>query len=63
MLEFGGWSGGAGDAGLVLDEALAVACGAGGVRLLSVQPAGKGAMDAAAFLNGRPVPKGTRLTA
>jgi len=47
--------------GEVLDDRLLVACGAGAVRLLSLQRAGKGAMDAAAFLQGFPVPCGARL--
>jgi methionyl-tRNA formyltransferase len=45
----------------VLDGALLVACGTGALRLVTLQRAGKGAMDAATFLNGFPVPKGTRL--
>ena len=53
---------GAGDAGVTLDDKLLVACGDGAVRLTELQPAGKGAMDAQAFLNGRPVAKGTDLT-
>ena len=53
---------GSGAAGVTLDDALLVACGEGAVRLVSLQPAGKGAMDARAFLNGRVVPKGTQLT-
>lgn len=52
---------GQGAPGVTLDDALCVACGADAVRLLRVQPAGKGAMDAQAFLNGRAVPPGTRL--
>lgn len=52
---------GAGDPGMTLDNRLLVACGEGAVRLLRVQPAGKAAMDAAAFLNGRPIPGGTAL--
>ena len=47
--------------GEVLDDRLLVACGAGAVRLLSLQRAGKGAMDAGAFLQGFPVPCGARL--
>ena len=52
---------GAGPPGMVLDERLAVACGAGAMRLLRVQLAGRAAMDAAAFLRGQPVRKGIRL--
>jgi methionyl-tRNA formyltransferase len=47
--------------GEVIDDALAVACGDGAVRLLQVQRAGSKAMDAGEFLRGVPVPAGTRL--
>ena len=47
--------------GTVLDDALTVACGRGALRLTRVQLPGRGAMDAAAFLRGRPVPAGTIL--
>jgi methionyl-tRNA formyltransferase len=47
--------------GEVLDDRLLVACGAGALRLVTLQRAGKGAMDAAAFVQGFPVPRGTRL--
>ena len=53
--------GGIGKPGLTLDDKLHVACGDGAVRLLRVQPAGKAAMDAAAFLNGHAIPKATAL--
>ncbi|WP_166418195.1 methionyl-tRNA formyltransferase [Cochlodiniinecator piscidefendens] len=49
---------GQGVAGEVLDETLAVACGAGAVRLLRLQKAGKGAQDQDVFLRGFPVAKG-----
>ncbi len=52
---------GGGAPGTVLDDHLAVACGKGAVRLVEVQPAGKGVMSAADFLRGTPVPAGTRL--
>ncbi|WP_420391800.1 methionyl-tRNA formyltransferase [Acuticoccus sp.] len=52
---------GEGEPGTVLDDALTVACGAGAVRLLEVQRAGKAPVDAAAFLRGASVPAGTRL--
>ena len=52
---------GEGPAGVVLDDALTVACGAGAVRLARVQRPGRGPLDAAAFLRGRTVPAGTRL--
>ena len=50
--------------GTVLDDRLAVACGEGAVRLLSLQRAGGGAVEAAAFLRGRAVAAGSaaRLT-
>ena len=47
--------------GTVLDDALLVACGAGALRLLRVQRPGRGPMDAAAMLRGRPVAPGTKL--
>ncbi|HET9068632.1 MAG TPA: methionyl-tRNA formyltransferase [Amaricoccus sp.] len=52
---------GAGAPGEVLDEALTVACGEGAVRLLRLQRAGGGALEADAFLRGRPLAPGTRL--
>ncbi|MEM7728137.1 MAG: methionyl-tRNA formyltransferase [Pseudomonadota bacterium] len=48
--------------GTLLDDALLVACGSGGLRLLSVQPAGKGRMDGAAFNQGARLAKGDRLS-
>jgi len=52
---------GAGVPGEVLDDRLAVACGEGAVRLLSLQRAGGGALEAAAFLRGRAVAAGQRI--
>ncbi|MEO0360962.1 MAG: methionyl-tRNA formyltransferase [Pseudomonadota bacterium] len=52
---------GEGPPGATLDDSLAVACGDGAVRLLRLQRAGKAPAEAAAFLNGRPVPAGARL--
>ena len=52
---------GRGEPGTTLDDRLTIACGEGALRALVVQRAGRGAMDAAAFLRGRPVPVGTRL--
>ncbi len=52
---------GAGPAGRTLDDALAVACGDGAVRLLEVQRAGQRRMEADALLRGTPVPAGTAL--
>jgi methionyl-tRNA formyltransferase len=48
-------------AGTVLDGAPTIACGAGAVRPLEVQRAGKRPMPAAEFLRGFPLPVGTRL--
>jgi len=48
--------------GLVLDDALLIACGeAGSIRPTRVQRAGKGAMDTAELLRGFPIPAGTLL--
>jgi methionyl-tRNA formyltransferase len=51
----------AGEPGRALDDALLIACGKGAVRLLDVQREGKGAQDAATFLRGFPIPRGTVL--
>jgi methionyl-tRNA formyltransferase len=45
----------------VLDEQLTVASGAGALRIIRVQLAGRPAMAADAFLRGHPVPAGTIL--
>ncbi|HEY8618207.1 methionyl-tRNA formyltransferase [Phenylobacterium sp.] len=50
-----------GTPGAALDDRLLVACGGGAVRLLRVQREGRGPQDAEAFLNGAPVPPGTKL--
>jgi methionyl-tRNA formyltransferase len=47
--------------GTVLDDVFTVACGAGSLRLLRLQRAGRAPMDAADFLRGYPLPAGTRL--
>jgi methionyl-tRNA formyltransferase len=47
--------------GTVLDDRLAVACGQGAVRLLKLQRAGAGVVDADAFLRGRPLERGSRI--
>ncbi|HMA50994.1 MAG TPA: methionyl-tRNA formyltransferase, partial [Magnetospirillaceae bacterium] len=52
---------GKGEPGQVLDDQLTVACGQGGLRLDTLQRAGKGAMAAADFLRGFAIPAGTRL--
>ena len=53
---------GTGAPGEVLDDRLLVACGAGALRLVTLQRAGKGAMDADTFRRGFPVPRGARLS-
>lgn len=47
--------------GTVLDDRLTIACGAGAVRLVELQKAGKQPMGAETFLRGNAVPPGTRL--
>ncbi|ANU07467.1 methionyl-tRNA formyltransferase [Paraurantiacibacter namhicola] len=47
--------------GTVLDDQLTVACGNAALRLLDVQPAGKGVMSAEEYLRGRSVPVETVL--
>ncbi|MCW1985716.1 UNVERIFIED_ORG: methionyl-tRNA formyltransferase [Sphingomonas sp. R1F5B] len=51
----------AGTPGTVLDEVLTIACGQGAIRPLTVQRAGRPAMDTAALLRGRAIPAGTVL--
>ena len=46
----------------MLDERLTVACGEGAVRLLRLQRAGAGAMEAEAFLRGLPAGARVRLS-
>jgi methionyl-tRNA formyltransferase len=52
---------GSGAPGTALDDRLAVACGEGAVRLLKLQRAGAGVVDAEAFLRGRPLERGSRV--
>jgi methionyl-tRNA formyltransferase len=52
---------GDGEAGVVLDDSLLIACGDGAVRLLKAQREGKGAQDAEVFVRGFPLAAGTRL--
>jgi methionyl-tRNA formyltransferase len=52
---------GSGAPGSVLDARLTVACGDGAIRLTRVQLPGRAALDADAFLRGRPVTSGTVL--
>ena len=48
---------------MAIDDALTIACGAGAVRVVSLQRSGRRAMTAAEFLRGLPLPAGTRLGA
>jgi len=48
--------------GMLIDDALTVACGEGAVRILELQRAGRQAMKADDFLRGQPLPRGSRLT-
>jgi methionyl-tRNA formyltransferase len=52
---------GAGASGTVLDDQLTVACGAGAVRILELQRAGRGPMKSAEFLRGTPLRAGARF--
>lgn len=47
--------------GLVLDDQLSIGCGDGAIRPLTVQRAGRPAMDVMDMLRGFPIPAGTRL--
>lgn len=51
----------AADAGTVLDDQLTIACGAGAIRITTIQRAGKPAMAAEELLRGQPIPAGTIL--
>ncbi|VWX52316.1 methionyl-tRNA formyltransferase [Novosphingobium sp. 9U] len=50
-----------GEAGTVIDDALTIACGAGAVRPVTVQRAGRPAMAIGDLLRGRPIATGTML--
>jgi len=52
---------GSGEPGALLDDALTLACGAGAVRLLQVQRAGKGPVSGGEFLRGTGLRMGARL--
>lgn len=52
---------GKGAPGTVLDDTLLIACGAGALRPLTVQRAGRGAMSPAELLRGFPIAVGTHL--
>lgn len=49
------------EAGIVLDDQLAIGCGVGAIRPILVQRAGKPVMDVANLLRGFPIPAGTQL--
>lgn len=51
----------AGEPGLVLDDALTIACGDGAIRIAELQRSGKAPMTADDFLRGARLPAGTRL--
>jgi methionyl-tRNA formyltransferase len=53
---------GAGSAGEVLDDRLAVACGEGAIRILELQRAGGLPMKAEEFLRGTPIKAGVRAS-
>jgi methionyl-tRNA formyltransferase len=53
---------GGGTAGTMLDDKLTIACGAGAVRLIQVQRAGKQPMSTDEFLRGTAVKAGARFT-
>jgi methionyl-tRNA formyltransferase len=52
---------GEGAPGLLLDDALTVACGEGAIRILRAQREGKGPQDAEVFLRGFPLAAGGKL--
>jgi len=52
---------GAGAPGTVLDDQLTTACGAGAIRILELQRAGRQPMQADAFLRGTPIAVGATL--
>jgi methionyl-tRNA formyltransferase len=52
---------GSGAPGSVLDDALAIACGDGAIRIIELQRAGKAPMKAADFLRGTPLRPPARL--
>jgi methionyl-tRNA formyltransferase len=52
---------GSGSPGSALDDQLTIACGAGAIRIIELQRAGKGPMKVAEFLRGTPVKQGARF--
>ena len=55
-------SGDVGEPGVVVDDALTIACGQGALRPTLVKRAGKRAMSVEEMLRGFAVPKGTRVS-
>jgi methionyl-tRNA formyltransferase len=53
---------GSGAPGDALDDRLTIACGSGALRLVRLQRAGKGVMEAKDLLRGFALPRGTMLT-
>ena len=53
---------GEGDAGTVIDDSLTIACGAGAIRPLLIQRAGKPVMKLDDFLRGNAIARGARLS-
>jgi methionyl-tRNA formyltransferase len=53
---------GNGEPGVILDDGLKIACGAGAVRILELQRAGGKPMRSDEFLRGLPLPAVTRLS-
>ncbi|BDI60535.1 methionyl-tRNA formyltransferase [Qipengyuania nanhaisediminis] len=51
---------GEGEAGKIIDDALTIACGAGAIRPVTLQRAGKPAMSRDQFLRGKPVNAGAK---
>lgn len=51
----------AGSPGVVLDDAMTIACGTGAIRPTQVQRAGRGVMTTGDLLRGFPLPPGTQL--
>ena len=51
-----------GQAGTFIDDQLTIACGEGGLRLLTLQREGKAVMAAEAFSRGFPLPRGTAVS-
>lgn len=50
-----------GKAGTALDDGGLIACGTGALRLITVQPAGKGKMSFDDYAKGRPLPAGSKI--